>query len=473
MPAVASDLNFGGAKAYVIASRARDCFSLALLQPVTLDVLNNLPDHHLHAEHLHQKALEHNTLLNYGFISGDMVPVPDPESRLSLTDPSGNIILTWESDTSQSQLKLTPKKKAKRPRPLDKDDRSGLFLCLLTCSTALTKHCISKAAKKRKPTKAHALPELSVSAPPEHIGTSWDPVDWSCAYDTVVVPLFHSIRARPLTFSSRTQSMSLYMSRLIQGFSLQSTEHRQTQLNVICNSLRDMLSAIDSLRFPRRGPHAISAFDILDAICGVASLEGVGNILCAHCAQSQLPSTLSSCCLGHYPHVSRLQILRTLYGSDVTAGAIVRSPIPFDDCLRAFCLNCMAHTDLSSLLPLCVQCSAPSPRFFKFCVMATPPLFFMDVSAWIFTTSPRLTLNFATVDGHEVHYHLCGAIYHAHNHWTSQWLSNEQVWDHDGQLHGGKLVFHIRIRDDAPTASNRHWVLQDKTLSILIYAIDC
>src|SRR6266849_2053801 len=106
LPAVASDLNFGGAKAYVIASRARDCFSLALLQPVTLDVLNNLPDHHLHAEHLHQKALEHNTLLNYGFISGDMVPVPDPESRLSLTEPSGNIILTWESDTSQSQLKL-------------------------------------------------------------------------------------------------------------------------------------------------------------------------------------------------------------------------------------------------------------------------------------------------------------------------------------------------------------------------------
>lgn len=43
LTAVGSDLNFGGAMAYVIASRARTRQGLALLQPVTLDALNKPP----------------------------------------------------------------------------------------------------------------------------------------------------------------------------------------------------------------------------------------------------------------------------------------------------------------------------------------------------------------------------------------------------------------------------------------------
>ena len=124
LQAVASDLNFGGAKAYVIASRARDRYGLALLQPVTLDVLNKSPDRDLRAEHMRQKALEHNTLLKYGFTTGHPVAVPDPESRLSLTDPSGNVKLTWESDVSefQAQLETSRGRKLKRPQPDSVDD---------------------------------------------------------------------------------------------------------------------------------------------------------------------------------------------------------------------------------------------------------------------------------------------------------------------------------------------------------------
>jgi hypothetical protein len=108
MTAIGSDLNCGGAKAYVIASRARDRGGLALLQPVTLEGLNE-PPLDLRVEHRRQKALEHNTLIRLGYLNGDCVEVPDPESGLQLTDRMGRVRLTWnierKADASSRSLK--------------------------------------------------------------------------------------------------------------------------------------------------------------------------------------------------------------------------------------------------------------------------------------------------------------------------------------------------------------------------------
>ena len=95
MSAIGSDLNFGGTKAYVIASHVRDRGGLVLLQPVTLETLNGTPPRDLRIEHTQQKALEHNTLVKLGHIDGEYVNVPDPESGLNLTDRAGNVKLTW------------------------------------------------------------------------------------------------------------------------------------------------------------------------------------------------------------------------------------------------------------------------------------------------------------------------------------------------------------------------------------------
>jgi len=91
MAMIGLDLNFGGAKAYVIASRARDRGGLALLQPVTLEDLNEPPPLDLRVEHRRQKALEHNTLIRLGYLDGDYVEVPDPESGLQLIDRTGRL----------------------------------------------------------------------------------------------------------------------------------------------------------------------------------------------------------------------------------------------------------------------------------------------------------------------------------------------------------------------------------------------
>lgn len=102
MPAIGSDLNFGGAKAYMIASRAQDRGGLALLQPVELKTLNGAPPRDLHVEHSHQKALEHNTLVRLGYSNEEYMEVPDPESGLNLMDGMGNVNLTWNIRQSRT-----------------------------------------------------------------------------------------------------------------------------------------------------------------------------------------------------------------------------------------------------------------------------------------------------------------------------------------------------------------------------------
>ena len=45
-------------------------------------------------------------------------------------------------------------------------------------------------------------------------------MDWSCAYDAVVVPLSHTLRTHPVAFTSAVQHMSRYMTHLVEHFHL-------------------------------------------------------------------------------------------------------------------------------------------------------------------------------------------------------------------------------------------------------------
>ena len=121
------------------------------------------------------------------------------------------------------------------------------------------------------------------------------------------------------------------MPHLVKHFRLlsQHTEELQARLNNIRDSLRDMLSADDRDRFPPRGPHAISVFDVLDAVYGPSSIEEVADILRSRCFQSQLPEPVGSHPLGRYAHRSNLQFLRTLCRFDTAEGGISGSTVSF------------------------------------------------------------------------------------------------------------------------------------------------
>ena len=128
----------------------------------------------LRVEHRRQKALEHNTLICLGYLDGDYVEGPDPESGLQLTDRMGRVRLTWNVEGKAD----APSRSLKRPSSIPPDhlsDSSEIILLfsfdypsLLTLTPG-----IEMDAKKRK----ISLPitnRLRAGHKLELTGTLWD-----------------------------------------------------------------------------------------------------------------------------------------------------------------------------------------------------------------------------------------------------------------------------------------------------------
>lgn len=124
-----------------------------------------------------------------------------------------------------------------------------------------------------------------------------------------------------------------------------------------------MLSSASPDHFPRRGAVPIGAFDVLYAIYGPSSIEGVGDIVCSTCHHSQFRKPPSSQPLRHFARLPLIQFTHILDGADPAPRDLPRSPISFAHWLHAFTLNSVAHLSLSSVRH---YCSSPAPHVFRF-----------------------------------------------------------------------------------------------------------
>ena len=69
--------------------------------------------------------------------------------------------------------------------------------------------------------------------------------NWSCAYDSVCVPLFHTLRTRSLDFVNAVSFLSPFMAFLCNGNSLLTeTSDFQHHLNKLRDGLRDKLRVV-------------------------------------------------------------------------------------------------------------------------------------------------------------------------------------------------------------------------------------
>jgi hypothetical protein len=82
LPKVIVNLHEGGFAAYVAASCARMREGLCITQPVSLQHLNKQIPTDLLLEVSRFNALEHNSLVAYGYHKGEPVVVPDAESEM-------------------------------------------------------------------------------------------------------------------------------------------------------------------------------------------------------------------------------------------------------------------------------------------------------------------------------------------------------------------------------------------------------
>ena len=195
LPKVLVDLAEGGFAAYVAASRATTRHGLCITEPVTIQHLNKRLPHDLLQEVRRLDAIEHNTMISHGFKKGTLISVPDVESdcldhslkiqfmqeekKVTKRKPMESIagdVTHGDASRSPHQARKRLKLHSQPPSPsLDiMTSEIGLITKPDTClHTALS-----------------PLPFSPTSAP-IGAGCQWSSTNWSCAYDSIFMVLFH------------------------------------------------------------------------------------------------------------------------------------------------------------------------------------------------------------------------------------------------------------------------------------------
>ncbi|KAL6309393.1 hypothetical protein BKA93DRAFT_746245 [Sparassis latifolia] len=156
LPKVLNNMTEGGFAAYVAASRARTRNGLFISEPVKLEQLNKPVSADLYHETQKFKVLEQNTLIHYGFKTGSLVPLPNPESENDISTKSFHVNF---SDSS-SQSKGTKRKASQM-------EESGILPSI-------------------------SMPHSDSSPYMYKHGCQWSSTDYSCAYDATFMSLYHS-----------------------------------------------------------------------------------------------------------------------------------------------------------------------------------------------------------------------------------------------------------------------------------------
>ena len=102
LPNVLSNLNKGGFAGYVTASHARTCHGLFIAEPVNLNDLNKPILFTLLQESNQLHALQHNTLIKYGFKDGAYEKISDPKSKKNMTNTA--LITNFTGNTNSKSL---------------------------------------------------------------------------------------------------------------------------------------------------------------------------------------------------------------------------------------------------------------------------------------------------------------------------------------------------------------------------------
>ena len=102
LPRVVAGLHKGGFGAYVAASRAKCRHHLCITHLVTLHDLNKPLPFHLLQDNARLNAIQHNTMIKHGFMSGDPKLIPDPESKQTIKEGPISVKIPTSSESADN-----------------------------------------------------------------------------------------------------------------------------------------------------------------------------------------------------------------------------------------------------------------------------------------------------------------------------------------------------------------------------------
>ena len=287
LPNILTNLEEGGFGAYVTTSRARNRYGLHITEPVTLHNLNKPIPYSLVQEGKCLQAIEHNTYICYGFKHTDYKSIPDPESEQN----ANTMTFVAQFETTDIQHK------GHEPQ---QDDTNA-------CGIAPNRH--KRKANIRNPTVQNDQnPKRSRSythtqSPTKEIqpissGCIWSNIDWSCAYDSMLMSLFYTY----LSFNIATrkkwcQEMTLTdnLAMLFDNL-LRSNESLMSSnaFNVVRDKLHNFLSEADPILFTRYGTVGAPAEAIFSYVKDPHLLRICVHSFCSSANPCLSPTTTST-----------------------------------------------------------------------------------------------------------------------------------------------------------------------------------
>jgi hypothetical protein len=435
------DMHEGGFAAYVAASRARTRQGLCLTERVSLTQLNKRVSNDLFAESKRFEALEHNSLVNHGFLKGELMNVPDAEGELRLTRCS---ISVRYSDPSSKDKPTLHKKRAIRssdpsslpdPLPCNQRPKKRPRLTIETSEFPVTQALTT-------------IPDLVKSA----FGCRWSTNDWSCAYDSVFMALFYVFRGGSLSMQETWLGSNTLLGQLASSFNrLMLSDESMTSadlFDLLRDRMRDSLSAMDPVNFPRHGLHFTSVGRIMDTVF-------LDNMPILMCVQEEGASSTQ----GMY---HKLNFALPSLCSPVSWISPDSGRITLQDWIMTFIQRETEKLRASN-------CAGSLPAEVKIVLERLPSiLFFEIVSSSSCAIIPSITLVLPS-QGVDTTYELCAILYYGTHHFTARVFFLGKTWNYDGRLNGGCPVAYSPALVDTNEEHLSH--LDGRVAHILVYVL--
>ncbi len=433
LPHVTADLTEkADGLAYVAASRATNRHGLSITHEITsLSQLNRPLNRFLLAETKCLEALEHNTLVHYGFMpeGTSLVAIPDPEDSKDENDvPIIRLAVIDKQDHAPSKPKFTEIDNR------DCADAYGEDSCLKKQKDSTVNHltCTSNlmlGTASNQPTSMRL------------VGCKWDRNNYSCAYDSILTPMVHLLNEKCSSMLQKYSSAASSHLNLILTNVLSSPQRTevgwpsQLVLHDLCMSLWVALHVQNPNYFPWGCTYA-AVEDVLSYLLEPRPLIHP-QIRCTVCN-----SILCDIPTGRLPvepsHAAHQFVLEAQWTQP--AHPLVSCYSDWDVWWQGTGLSLVTGPINHTYKAQCQMCSS--------CTMPAYFLNIIDLAPFIHLSiinTPHLTpaLSFTAISTNmdTITYKLGAIVYFGSCHFTSQLiLNNGSIWKYDGMLHEGCLV---------------------------------
>jgi Helitron helicase-like domain at N-terminus/PIF1-like helicase len=400
---------------YTALSRSASAKGTIIIQGFDKNIITKRCSGHLRQEFREQEILDDITALRYegNLPSNISENLRNPLLRqyqswkgLGYAPEKTDYVLKWSSDKPMSlveevidsEWKLVTKIKDQK---ISTKVSAGNCSPLTLASKRKSDDPMTSITKRIKTAHSNTVIELIDIQP---IGLIWDQINYSCAYDSLIVIIHHIWIKRPATWTDRLLEINTdYLRILVDGF----VRVRQIKSNL--ESVRDQIRNLLHTRHPRLFPVGhigASVGDLTDYIFGQSQFSSCVQSVCSQCsyksAESRLPIAF----------VNPIQAGYTGSASDWMTRRIHRT----------------RH---------CPQCGEQLIRIRSY-VNIPNILVFEHVNEYDLDVQRCIQL---TVAGQRTDMFLRGLVYFGGYHFTSRVISLEgDVWYNDGMITGRRCI---------------------------------